>query len=192
MRPRASNPRHLLTSIILSSAGKVFLVSLSCWLLSFTYCKFRYWRDPHSAFFNSDHVYDLKYTSFREAQANALIRYAAQPSANLKKASSNPEICVVWTTLQRNGKNYIDPAIASMLEGLTDEERAKILVHAFFVNTDPTVHDSWNATWLRKGVDHVWSYDIDNETMAHLQALEEARDFREKGVLYVTKKSVTE
>ena len=97
---------------------------------------------------------------------------------------------MVWTTVQRNGKNYIDPAIGSMLEGLTDEERAKLLVHAFFVNTDPTVHDSWNATWLRKAVDAVWSYQVGNETMAHLRQLEQARDFREKGVLYVFQESV--
>lgn len=175
--------KHLLIRILFSPAGKVFVASLSCWLLLFTYCKFRYWRDPHSAFFKSDHVYDLKYSAFRESQANAFIDYASRTSTTFKKASADPEICVVWLTAQRDGKNYIDPAIGSMLEGLTEKEREIMLVHVFFVNTDPSVHPSWNATWLRKAVDAAWSYDIDDETLAHLQELEQARNFQEKGVL---------
>jgi hypothetical protein len=164
-------------------AGKIFLISLLCWLLSFAYCKQRYWRDPHSAFFNSDHVYDLKYSALRTAQANAFVDAISQPGVVAKKASAQPEICAAFVTVPRNGKNYMVQAIGSMLEGLAEEERSKLFVYALFASTIPTSHPTWNATWLRNAADLVGTYEVTAETLTHLQELEEKRNFYEKGVL---------
>lgn len=174
--------RPFLSRLLHSPAFKVFLISLFCWLLSFVYCKGRYWRDPHSAFFDSEHVYDLQYSAVRESQANAYINLASLPSTTLKTASSNPEICAAIVTVKRDGKNYFEPAIGSMLEGLADDEREKLFLYVLFANTDPSVHLSWNTTWLNKAVDVVESYRISNLTRDQMQVLEEEHEFAEKGV----------
>jgi hypothetical protein len=171
--------------IVLSPAGKTFVISLISWLLVFQYCHLRYWREPHSAFFHSKHVYEFKYSQYREVQANAFIERAKAPSTPLKKASANPEICGAFTTVKREKKQYIDVAVGSMLEGLTDEERSKLFAYVMFANVDPAVHPTFNQPWLNNAVDAAGGYNVSEEIMAHLRDLEERRDFREKGVLYV-------
>ncbi|KAH8593772.1 hypothetical protein B0O99DRAFT_546343 [Bisporella sp. PMI_857] len=179
----AKRLRPLLTLILHSPAGKVFLSSLALWILSFAYCSHRYWRDPHSAFFSSTHVYDLQYSESRNTQADAFIEAANHPGTiKLKKASGKPEICAAFVTVQRQGKAYIAQAIASMLEGLTDGEREKLYSYVLFADTRPEVHDIWNATWLREAVDKAEGYDVSTETLTHLKELEEKRNFYEKGV----------
>jgi hypothetical protein len=46
------------------------------WLLAFIYCHGRYWRDPHSAFFQSETVYEQRYSKYRALQAQAFIEHA--------------------------------------------------------------------------------------------------------------------
>jgi len=102
---------------------------------------------------------------------------------SLGKVSENPEICAAFVTVRRDGKQYIDVAVGSMLEGLTDEERSKLYSYVFFANTDPAVHPTWDKPWLRNAVDAALSYNVSESTMEHLRELEEKRDFYAKGVL---------
>ncbi|TVY43147.1 hypothetical protein LSUB1_G001318 [Lachnellula subtilissima] len=176
------NLRILFQRILFSSAGKVFIISSICWLLVFQYCRNRYWREPHSAFFQSEHVYDLQYSEYREEQANEFIDRAHDPNVKLTKASSHPDICAAFVTVKRENKQYIDAGIGSMLEGLTDEERSKLHAYVFFANTDPTVHPTWNQPWLKNAVDAALSYNVNATVMEHLRELEEKRNFYEKGV----------
>lgn len=183
--PVANNIWSFFLRIALSSAGRTFIVSLISWLLVFQYCHLRYWREPHSAFFHSEHVYELKYSQYRETQADAYIELAKAPSAPLAKASATPEICSAFITVKRENKQYIDVAVGSMLEGLTNEERSKLFAYVLFANVDPTVHPTFNQPWLNNAVDAAGGYNVSEEVMAHLRDLEERRDFRAKGVLYV-------
>jgi hypothetical protein len=171
---------HLLTS----TAGRTLLLSLFIWLAAFTYCKHTYYREPHSAFFKSEHAYDQKYSLFREEQANTFINSVSASNTTIAKAGANevPEICAAFTTVRRDGKQYIDAAVGSLLEGLTENERSKLYLYVLFANTVPEVHESWNATWLRSVADEVGSYDVSPEELNHLKELEEKKDFREKGV----------
>lgn len=57
-------------------------VCFNFWILQVA---LHYWRDPHSAFFDDRHVYDLKYSLFREHEAFQHISIGFQCS------SSNPD-----------------------------------------------------------------------------------------------------
>lgn len=160
-------------------AIQIFVLSLTTYLLIFTYCRFRYWRDPHSAFFNSDHVYDLKYSKFRDSQALSFIH----SNITLHKAGPNPEVCAAFVTVKRDNKQYIDAAIGSLLEGLTDHERRNLHLHVLFANTNPNIHPSWQKPWLDNAVDSARGYNVSADVLAHLQELETQRNFQEKGVL---------
>ncbi|TVY83714.1 Transmembrane protein [Lachnellula suecica] len=171
-----------LKCLLCSSAGKALVASAICWILAFQYCRLRYWREPHSAFFQSEHVYDLQYSKFREGQAHKFIETARDPNMVLGKALPDAEICAAFVTVKRESKQYIDDAIGSMLEGLANEERRNLYVYVLFANTDPTVHPSWNQSWLNNAIDAALSYNVGEDVMGHLRELEEKRDFYDKGV----------
>lgn len=171
---------HLLTS----TAGRTLLLSLFIWLAAFTYFKHTYYHEPHSAFFKSEHAYDLKYSLYREEQANSYINSVASSNTAVAKAGVDevPEICAAFTTVRREGKQYINAAVGSLLEGLTESERSKLYLYVLFANTVPEVHEAWNASWLRNVADEVGSYNVSAEELQYLKELEEKRDYREKGV----------
>jgi hypothetical protein len=171
--------------VLRTPAGKTFILSLCCWLLAFAYSKNRFWRNPHSAYFNSDYAYKHQYSGFRASQADAFIA-AATNNNSVSKASASPEICAAIVTVQRN-PSYVNHAIASMLEGLSDEERSRLFVRILFADTVPSVHSSWNATWIQNAVDLVATYDgVSSEMLENLREMQEQRDFGAKGVLYAS------
>jgi hypothetical protein len=100
-----------------------------------------------------------------------------------KMTSGQPEICAAFVTVKRESKQYVDVAIGSLLEGLTEDEREMLYIHVLFANTDPTIHPSWGKSWLRGVVDSVESYVVSDEVLQHLRTLEMERNWREKGVL---------
>ncbi|KAL2136874.1 hypothetical protein VTI74DRAFT_600 [Chaetomium olivicolor] len=63
-------------------AGRALLLCTIIWLLAFTYGKLFLWRDPHSAYFRSDNVYDLDYSAARQKQAR---EYIAQVTRDVTK-----------------------------------------------------------------------------------------------------------
>ncbi|KAH8599120.1 hypothetical protein B0O99DRAFT_649795 [Bisporella sp. PMI_857] len=175
-----SNVRSLALHSAFSPAGRAFFISLACWLLAFTYCRFKFWRDPHSAFFKSDHVYDYHYTSYRRSQG---LSYLSNTSTALAapKASSTPEICAAFVTVKREGEQYFDAALGSMLEGLTEDERKKLYVAILFADPSPEVHPSWGKEWLR-AVDWSGGYEVGEDVRGYLRGLMERKEYKEKGV----------
>lgn len=139
------NLQRLLLVITSSLAGKVLLVSLVLYGIAFEYCRLRYWRDPHSAFFDDTHVYDLKYSLYREHEA---LQHISAYNARIQPppstyASSNPRMCLAFVTVKRDHVNYFDASIGSLLSGLDDTERRVISVNVLFANTNPEIHPSW-------------------------------------------------
>jgi len=70
-----------------------------------------------------------------------------------------------------------------MLEGLSDKERGDMFVLVLFANGDPSIHPTWNATWLRAAVDLATTYEVGEEELAHLREMEEQYDFQQKGIM---------
>jgi hypothetical protein len=180
---RLSNLPRLLQHLAYLPAGRILLVTAALWLLSFTICKYRYWRDPHSAFFSSDHVYDLQYSLHRQIESDAYIKQAGEPDWILNKARGTPEICAAFVTVKRDNIQYVDEAVASLLEGLTDEERSKLWVSVLFADTVVDKHPSWKQPWLVNAVDEIIGYNVSEKVLGSLREWEKERNFYRKGVL---------
>ncbi|EEA22572.1 hypothetical protein TMatcc_001419 [Talaromyces marneffei ATCC 18224] len=179
-----ANLQRLLTAILTSLAGRVLLVSLAVYGIVFEYCRLSYWRDPHSAFFDDRHVYDLKYSLYREHEAlQHISAYNArtQPPASTY-ASPNPRMCLAFVTVKRDHVNYFDASVGSLLSGLNDRERRVFSVNVLFANTNPDVHPSWGQLWMDRLLDSVSSYNVPETDFQSLQALEESHNWHEKGI----------
>ncbi|KAI9035346.1 uncharacterized protein KD926_003707 [Aspergillus affinis] len=178
----------LLPQLANQRATKIFLGALLLWLFIFQYCRFKLWRDPHSAFFNDRHVYDLGYSLYRERQGQHFISQFNSPSDPPKsiKGGSDPLVCVSFVTIRRKLDNYFDPSIGSLLEGLDDKERRALHLNILFADTDPTRHPSWGQEWLTRLVDSAGQYNVSETELKHLQVLEKEENFYEKGVFDYT------
>lgn len=185
VHPTQPGAAQLLQAASRTSAGRLLGCTAILWLLAFFYCKHRFWRDPHSAFFDSSTVYDLRYSRLRQMEA---VKYVndANLNRNLRPhlPSPNPVICAAFVTVRREPIQYLNESIGSLLSGLTSEERNALSIRLLFANTDPSIHPHWNETWLHLS-DHWGSYDISRQELDHLRKLEEDQNFYEKGVLYV-------
>lgn len=176
----------VLARVIHSPPIRAFVLSLACWLLAFSYCKFRFWREPHSAFFDgSDRQWEFKYSKLRAEQGlNYLHKLGPTTSASTaQKASSSPEICAAVVTIKREGTQYIDAMIGSMLQGLTEKERGNIEVKVLFADPEPSVHPTWNQPWLAEAVDWAGTYNVSVEEHARLTEMFVNHWWGEKGIM---------
>jgi hypothetical protein len=173
-----------LRQIITSPPGRAFIATAIAWLLAFFYCRGRYWRDPHSAFFKSETVYDQHYSKYRASQSHAFIEHAAGDTS-LGKAKGTPEICAAFVTVKRETTQYVDNAVASVLEGLTPGEREKLFLYVLFADTQTGRHPSWKQPWLEQSVDLAEGYNVTRDVLKNLIEWEEKKDWWSKGVLCV-------
>ncbi|KAM3074277.1 hypothetical protein ACMFMF_006293 [Clarireedia jacksonii] len=199
---------RLRSCILLPSRAALitFTATAIIWLLAFTYCKYTYWRDPHSAFFSSEHVYERDYSIRREtAGLDFLDRLSASNATHLQNSSAqiiaSPEICAAYVTVRRDmgmhegeeKRQYINAALGSMLDTLSEEERAKLWVHVLFADVEepgPEEHPLWNEEWLGRVVDDWGGYEFDEgmesmdqiEKMKWLARLMREREWQVKGV----------
>lgn len=81
----ASLPRRLLAL----PAARALLACGLIWLLAFAYGKVFLWRDPHSAYFSSDSVYDLGYSAARQRQARDFIARVTREATGGQNAVAN-------------------------------------------------------------------------------------------------------
>lgn len=165
-----------------TSAGRILAVTVVCWFFAFIYCRYQFWRDPHSAFFDSEAAYDMHYTSVRQAEAKSLIDSAATPSNFSYTPSSNPTLCAGVISVKRKEIQYLNETVGSMLVGLTDEERRTLSVNVFFADIDPADHPDYNGEWL-KLVDFWGGYDVSEETLEQLREYKKDKKIRAKALL---------
>ncbi|KEQ68079.1 hypothetical protein M436DRAFT_68450 [Aureobasidium namibiae CBS 147.97] len=185
LMPRGSpgfNRKWLYSAMTETPSGRVLLFTTTIWLLSLVYCKRRYWRDPHSAFFDSSTVYDQGYSSVREQEGMDFLGNSSSPTYT---TSLNPVICAGIATVRRSNVQYVNTTVSSMLVGLSREERSAVHVRLLFADTNPQDHPDYGRQWLGR-LDHVETYNVSSQTLAHLEALEDAQNFYEKGVFDYT------
>ncbi|KAL6228625.1 hypothetical protein BDW75DRAFT_246526 [Aspergillus navahoensis] len=127
-------------------ASRIFLSSLLFWLLLYSYCRTKFWRDPHSAFFQEDHIYNLDYSLYREREAWHFIsrHNAAVDSPDYTRgALGRTPICVAMVTVRRELDTYFEASVGLLLEGLTERKRRALHLSVLFTDTDPAVHPGW-------------------------------------------------
>ncbi|KAJ5223898.1 hypothetical protein N7468_008440 [Penicillium chermesinum] len=166
-------------------AVKVLLTAGLVYLLIFEYCSLRFWRDPHSAFFDIRDVFKWKYSLAREQQALNLTSTYNVPfdsALDAVKGRDRPLMCAALATVRRDNADYFEASIGSLLSDLDARERRALHLSILFANTDPTQHPSWGQKWVERLSDSVSSYNVSDAELAHLRELEEKRDYYEKGV----------
>jgi hypothetical protein len=176
-------PISAIRALVTSSAGITLACTTILWLSIFAACKHLLWRDPHTAFFSEDGVYDLDYSSYRQAEAHEFIAQADAKAHNQTDTPrpATPSVCAAITTFNRHGRQYLNGTVGSMLAGLTDEEREELEVRVLFAHVESSVHPDWNARWLDT-LDHWGTYNVSDKDLGHIQELENAQNFYAKGV----------
>lgn len=166
-------------------AIRVLLICAFFWLITYGYFRHRLWRDPHSAFFDDQQVYDLKYSLYRERQARHFIsRYNSLTDVpDVIKGGPNPAICAIFVTVKRGFDEYFEPSIGSLLEGLDPRERHALRLNVLFADTDPTKHSSWDQRWVERLTDSASMYNVTDEQFERVRQAEKERNFYVKGVL---------
>jgi hypothetical protein len=139
-----------LPKFLSSSAGRTLFISLTFWLLLFTYCRLHFWRDIHTSFFQFKIAYDFKYTLIRHQQAQDHLRNLKTQSSHVTKGSSHPDICVAVVTVKRQGEQYIGAALGSLLQGLNGYERKQLhLMVLLLIQIQPFIRHGINRGWRR-------------------------------------------
>jgi hypothetical protein len=140
--------------------------------------------DPTSIFFQPDTAFTPDYSEVRRTQAEI---YVNSMPASPGRVSINPRLCVGIASVQRPDL-YLDTAIGSLLEGLTDNERDDIHLITLIANADPHDHFSYHEPWLHNLADQVLTYkDLPDEQKAMIFRLErQDREHRVKPLLDYT------
>lgn len=163
-----------------TQGGRAFLIFIVVYILIIFYCAHACKRDPTSAFFDPRYGYERIYSLKRQEQAEAFIA-AANSKPRVVTVSQTPRLCVGISTIGRPGKQYVPDTIGSVLEGLTEQERAEIHLVTFIAQTNPSLHPIYEEQWLEAVSDDVMLYNVSQETLRFLQGLERERDYRVKG-----------
>lgn len=140
-------------------------ISVICYLTRHSY------RDPTSIFFQPETAFAPGYSETRQVQARTYVQNASPPTQSARPTRDH-RLCVGIVSVQRPDL-YLDIAIGSLLEGLSEHERHDIHLIVFIANTDPRDHISYQDRWLHDLVDRVLTYaDIPKEQKAGLVKLE--------------------
>ncbi|KAJ5279652.1 hypothetical protein N7478_005024 [Penicillium angulare] len=174
-----------LLRVLNQPAARLLLVTVVLYFLAFEFCRLHYWRDPHSAFFNIDNVFEWKYSLFREHEARhytAVYNAPSDDGLEITRAQSSPWMCAALATVKRDKEDYFEASVGSLLSNLDPREREAMHVSILFANTDPSQHPSWGQKWVDRLADSASSYNVSEKEMDYLKDLEEKRDWQEKGV----------
>jgi len=144
-------------------------------------------RDPTSLFFAPRTAYTPRYSAQRRAQAASFIARANTSDYIWTKAQlGERKLCVGISSLATHGPAYLEGAVGSLLEGLTEDERRDMYVVVFVPHSDPRVHAAYEETWLAALTDHILTYNLSStDEMARVRAMEKSdpsasHDAREK------------
>jgi hypothetical protein len=178
------------TNLLLRShTAKVFLVFLLLYLLLVQYARTTCYRDPSSAFFDANRGYLPHYSTIRSQQADAFIEKVNTGQITPVKASANPSLCVGFATVARDGARYFKTAVGSVLDNLSESERANLYLILFIAHSDPNKHPAYSEKWLHEVADTVLLYNRDEVDMNRIVELEQEQNKlsgREKGLFDYT------
>lgn len=74
--------------------------------------------------------------------------------------------------------------VASLLEGLTREERDKIFLTVFIAETNASTHPAYQEAWLHNLADKILEYDLSPEKLEHFRNLEEDHSLVSEKMLF--------
>lgn len=160
-------------SLYRSTTFKIVTIAAIGWLASFWCLSIVSARDPTSYFFNARKGYRRSYSLHREQEALGFIQSVNKTDIQAPAASIHPSMCIGVATVKRPAQEqYVRATIGSILEGLSDAERAEVFLIVFIAHTDPAVHPIYHEPWLTAVSNKVLTYDISQEDMTLLRKFE--------------------
>ncbi|KAL4929207.1 uncharacterized protein BDV17DRAFT_262087 [Aspergillus undulatus] len=170
---------------------RLFLIGFAAfYLFLLILCRFRSARDPGSFFFQPEEGYRPQYSVQRIEESFEYLRPYNQsfndpthPSRNFSSTSEDVTICVGIVTVKRPIEQKIDTTVASILDNLSEKERATLTIHVLFALTSPTAHPDYNQPWLPNVVDRVLTYEQLDAHVSTLRRLEEKKDIKRKSII---------
>ncbi|KAL8806419.1 MAG: hypothetical protein Q9182_001334 [Xanthomendoza sp. 2 TL-2023] len=186
----AFNLPNSLSRLLTTIPGRTLLIFLFLYLLLGQYCRYAFYRDPTSAFFDPSRAYEHIYSLQRQRQADAFIQ-AANSSSHAKNGSQVPRpattMCLGIATVERPGEQYIRLALGSLMEGLTEDERKQIYAVILIGHTDPERHPIYHEPWLQTLSDKILTYDtLRKDQFDLLSHWEHEKDYRRKAIFDYT------
>ncbi|KAJ5745954.1 hypothetical protein N7520_011136 [Penicillium odoratum] len=152
---------------------RVFFSFLLLYTFLLLYVRSHSSRDPGSAFFDSSSAYDLSYSAVRLEQATTYIDAVNNEEVSqIPQPPHRPEFCLGIATIARNGVRYFKSTVGTVVEGLSDVERANIQLILFIAHTDPSQHPAYAEPWLHQVADRVLLYNASEVDVDHIRELE--------------------
>ena len=189
IRYRLISPKAALAQTS-SYTRRVFLTFLLLYLFLIFFARYNCYRDPTSAFFQPSKAYAPEYSLQRTAQADRYINEANATSNEGEslswKSSEHPTICVGIASIARKNTRYFKSTVGSVLEGLSEAERADMHLILFIAHTDPSEHPAYDEPWFYKVADQVLLYNNETVDIDYIHDLEtsEARLFAREKALF--------
>ncbi|KAH7203199.1 region-domain-containing protein [Fusarium oxysporum] len=157
----------------------VYASLASLWVFLFQICRLYTFSDPSSFFYDSGRAYETRYSDIRQRQADELLDIAEHfPEEELAKLplfnniantiprDSEKSICVGIPSVTRERQQFLPRAVASLVQGLSLEQRQAIHIVVLLADDDPTSHPAFRKRWLDRLVDEVLLYGNSSTTDA--------------------------
>lgn len=176
------------------------LLSLVCVAILTAYARSHYYRDPGSVFFQKSLAFEQKYSHYRKTEiARYFDSFGSPDTQDPPKAGPKPNICVGLNSVKRDHAQYLEvrfplfhmrddeaefyqTTVASLLHGLTTQEREDLYIAVLVAESDPEEHPIWHEDWVRTAVDDIYTYNITVGDRKYLELLQHTGAFEEKGV----------
>lgn len=139
-------------------------------------------RDPTSIFFNPRKGYAPHYSTVRRQEAQAFITSYNPANAIKAGVPSGRKLCIGIPTVKRDGEQYLQYTVGSLLAGLSPEERKEIYLIAFIAHSKPITHPAYSEAWLSALADEVITYPFGLDRMQYIVDMEKKSNFEEKGL----------
>jgi hypothetical protein len=162
-----------------------FTIAFGCLYVAFIfYFRAHGYNDPTSWFYSQEHGNDKHYSLIRAEQSEAFLLDANTTTTPPPKVGDNPDICLAVATVKRPGEQYIRHTVASLLEGLTEQERASLHFVFFIAHVNQTVHAIHGEPWTTSLPDTFLQYQdgVNDEEMKEIEVWEEKHDYIKKGL----------
>ncbi|CVL03380.1 uncharacterized protein FPRN_11744 [Fusarium proliferatum] len=149
----------------------VYASLASLWVFLFQLCRVYTFSDPSSFFYDSGRAYETRYSAIRQRQADELLDVAEHfPVEELAKLppfnkateaisrNSSKRLCVGIPSVTREREQFLPRAVASLVQGLSLEQRQSIHIVILLGDDDPTSHPVFGKRWLDRLADQVLLY----------------------------------
>jgi hypothetical protein len=170
-------------SMMKSSTFRLFFVLSSIYFFLFQYARYTFYRDPTSYFFDPVRAYAPGYTAQRREEASSFTQNRALVSFKRLSNDTAPKLCIGIASVARQGDNYLQFSIGSLLDGLSFEERKEIVLLVSIAHTNPEKHPDYHSSWLHNTADEVLDYSSPFGRREYIQSLEgKSEHSKEKSV----------